>query len=337
VHAGLGIATVALLFATARLWGLGGDTAFVAALLVALDPILLNQSTLIMTETLAALLAVLGLHGLTRLADRPSFKSATVAGAVLGLASLCRPTFLVWSVLVLTVLLWRVVRWRLALRWPVLLLLSMTVVIAPWVVRNAWVLGRPVVATTHGGYTLLLGNNARFYDFLRHRQPGEVWDSRELDAEYSQFLRESAYDEVRADRWAYGRAIATMRGQPRMFAQACVVRQLRLWGLVPHRIDAHESATNRLLRYAVGVWYALVLVLAIVGAVIVRGRLVRHPWLWGVLLCLAFTAAHTVYWSNLRMRAPLMPVVCIFAAVGAVSVWRRLPHAQHAAVLERQV
>ena len=39
-----------------------------------------------------------------------------------------------------------------------------------------------------------------------------------------------------------------------------------------------------------------------------------QTWLWGLLLVLSFTAVHTVYWTNMRMRAPLMPVVALAAA-----------------------
>jgi hypothetical protein len=39
---------------------------------------------------------------------------------------------------------------------------------------------------------------------------------------------------------------------------------------------------------------------------------------WGVLLCVAFTGVHAFYWSNLRMRAPLMPFV---AVVAAATLW----------------
>ena len=43
-------------------------------------------------------------------------------------------------------------------------------------------------------------------------------------------------------------------------------------------------------------------------------KLLQPPWIWGVLLCVAFTAVHTFYWTNLRMRAPLMPFVALVAA-----------------------
>jgi hypothetical protein len=83
-----------------------------------------------------------------------------------------------------------------------------------------------------------------------------------------------------------------------------------------HQLAADESAGRRLARYAVGVWYVAVFGLALAGIPALGCRLLRPPWLWGLLLCLSFTAMHAVYWSNLRMRAPLMPVVCLAAAVG---------------------
>lgn len=38
-------------------------------------------------------------------------------------------------------------------------------------------------------------------------------------------------------------------------------------------------------------------------------------WLTGLAAIVAFTLVHAIYWSNARMRAPLMPVVSLFATV----------------------
>ncbi|MEX0818454.1 MAG: phospholipid carrier-dependent glycosyltransferase, partial [Pirellulaceae bacterium] len=59
LHVLLGVATVVLTFLLARQWRLGRWSA-VAAALVAVDPILLHQSSLVMTETLATFLATAG-------------------------------------------------------------------------------------------------------------------------------------------------------------------------------------------------------------------------------------------------------------------------------------
>src|SRR5205823_12120160 len=72
------------------------DLPFIAGLIVACDPILLNQQTLIMTETLAAFLAILALWCLWRLDAARSWFNAGLAGGAIGVAVLCRPTFLPW-------------------------------------------------------------------------------------------------------------------------------------------------------------------------------------------------------------------------------------------------
>ena len=51
----------------------------------------------------------------------------------------------------------------------------------------------------------------------------------------------------------------------------------------------------------------------------VRPSPFRSPpsaWLWGLLLVGCLMAGHVVYWTDMRMRAPLMPVVAIIAASG---------------------
>jgi len=322
LHLVIGVATVALVYLLSQQWRLGGGSLF-AAVLVACDPILLNQSTLVMTETLATFLAVVAMMSLSRLTDKPTAGPAAVAGGVLALASLCRPTFLPWLALTVVILVFapslRQSRWK-----PVIaLVLGAAAVLSPWVVRNYVVLGRPIIATTHGGYTLLLGNNDDFYEFLRTSNWGNVWDSRELDQQYNHIKGQYDHDESRADRWAYGRALSCIRNDPGMFAYACAVRVGRLWGLMPHQIQHSETTITCLMRCAVGLWYVGVFVLGAIGMWSLGKGFWRYPWVWGVLLCLAFTAMHTVYWSNLRMRAPLMPFVCMAAAVGATWLVRK--------------
>ena len=69
LHVLLGIGTVLLVVQLGQEWGLG-RWRFLAGGLVACDPILLKQSTVLMTETLAAFLAALALLALTAAANR---------------------------------------------------------------------------------------------------------------------------------------------------------------------------------------------------------------------------------------------------------------------------
>ncbi len=109
-----------------------------------------------------------------------------------------------------------------------------------------------------------------------------------------------------------------------MFAWSCVSRVARLWGCVPRRVDARESSARTWLRYGAGVWNLAVLLLVAGGAAGIRRDLLRTPWLWGVLLCLALTVVHLFFWTNLRMRAPLVPFFALLAARGGASAWAGL-------------
>lgn len=344
VHLLLGVGTVLLVYVLGLSWQ-GPRVAVTAAALVAVDPILLNQSSLVMTETLATFLAVVAWLLLSRCRGRDETGAAAsqqptvvdtrvqrvsgevwqmaAAGGGLGLAALCRATFLIWLGLVVLALAWGAFARR---RWSgwLALCLAAAAVLAPWGLRNALVFQRPILTSTHGGYTLWLANNADFYRFLREGGPSPVWDSRELDAWHNRVRIQTGDDELAADRWAREQALRCIRDDPGMFVRSSLVRAGWLWGLVPHRLTADESQLRQLARYAVGLWYAAVFGFALGGAFLLRARLLRAPWIWGLLLCLSFTAVHSVYWSNMRMRAPLMPVICMLAAVSLVALAQRL-------------
>ncbi len=330
----------------ARSWGLR-KYSLLAGALVAIDPVLLWQSTLVMTETLAVYLAVLALWALT--AGGPAVVSTTrivrvcLAGGTAGLAALCRPTFLPWMALCAVILPWFVAGWKERAKTFVVYCAAGAAVLAPWIIRNQIYFGHFIPGTTHGGYTLLLGNNKWFYDYLRNGASGTIWDANQLDHWWTTMAsRATPEDEIRSDRLAYQVARETIRRQPAMFAYSCAVHAGRLWSPLPHRTDTHEGTTTHWARYAIGIGYTAEFVLALVGLVTVfcrsqwRAYEVGIPmegapdlsaiswlstWGWGLLLVAIFTAVHTVFWSNIRMRAPLVPIVAMAAAAGAAQLW----------------
>ena len=322
LHLGLGLATVWLVFRLGRRWGLGDYTAALAAALVACDPILLAQSALVMTETAAALLAVVALLCLTSAGRRPSAGRAAVAGGSLALAVLCRPASLLWLV-VAALALPSCARSRpTRLKVSAAFAAAAMVVLGPWAIRNKLRFDRPIILTTHGGYTLLLANNPSFYDYLHTAPRGSVWDAGEFRQTWA--ARKPA-DELPADRMAYDEARRNITCRPGMFCYACLVRAGRLWQLLPHQTEPDEGTLRRVARYAVGLWYLVELPLAAAGFWGAWRRRRPSAWLWGLLLAGCLTAVHTVYWSNMRMRAPLMPVVALAAAAGLARKGKTLP------------
>ncbi|HEY4312623.1 MAG TPA: hypothetical protein VGN12_24450 [Pirellulales bacterium] len=321
MHVALGLVTVWLTAVVGAQWGLG-RWRFLAAALVACDPILLKQSTVFMTETLATALAALAMAALTTVIKRPTIVRALDAGFVLGLCVLCRPTFLVFAIAALPALCWLLPQGKARRKIMVITVAALAMTLAPWTVRNWIEFGRPIVTTTHGGFTLALANNRAFYDHLR-KAPHEPWDA-ESSGWAGTILQypHAQQEELENNRESYALAWQTMRDEPRMFLRACVYRLSRFWGVLPLALP-QQTPRERMSRYAIAVFYSVELSLALLGAWRLRRDLLASPWLFALLLAVSFTLVHTFYWTDMRMRAPVVPAVALAAAVGAAVLRRR--------------
>ncbi|GAB6187357.1 ArnT family glycosyltransferase [Thermopirellula anaerolimosa] len=226
-----------------------------------------------------------------------------------------------------------------------LTILGSVVVLLPWGARNAALFGSLVFGTTHGGYTLYLANNPDYYAYLQDADRRGVWDAAEFNRRWEAELRAAGVqDEPAADRLAYRLARRTIASQPGTFARACLGRLASFWGVLPSAGEG-ESVLRRWGRYAAGGLYAAELLAAAAGAwVLLRGRnvdrleidsdaLAQGPgghWgrsvalSWIVSAAVVLTLVHLFYWTNLRMRAPIMPLVAVFAAAGGATMRRLL-------------
>jgi hypothetical protein len=350
----LGLGTVALTYHVGRKLGLG-TLSVVAGGLVALDPLLIEYTTFPMTETLFTFLVVLlvavaapandGRTGRTAevraAANRkrsqsisrwPTGLRAAVVGAVFGACTLCRPTIWPVSGLAALWLLWRSHRTggrvRDLLVPAAAATIAAAVVISPWMLRNWKILGSPIMTTTHGGYTLLLGNNEEFFHQVAARPLAAAWRDSQLDRFQRSWFRNLVSDmdrqigpgagEIAQDRWMYHRAEHAIATEPRLFLRACVLRFAEFWNVVP--LPPSRSTVSSVVVWGMCTGYSIELTLFVVG---LGSLLLRWDdrWTFLVLLVLNFTVVHLFYWSNMRMRAPLVPLIALIAA-RAIAYWR---------------
>lgn len=351
VHLLLGVMTACLSFLGARrlltinqpATKLVNISSFFGAMLVVVDPILLQQSTYAMTETLAACLTSFIFWTWTRSrCSEPTAGSSVLRGIALALAFLCRPTFLAWAILLLSgeafILVLRTIRKQqhpsreivLSICIPVVILL---LTVSIWTKRNEQATGHPAWATTHGGYTLLLGNNPLFYEHLETGGAFKPWDATSFTQAYAYRFAEEGSNEVfwlnarppsdspqpppkdltehEDDQWSYRAAIATIKRSPSTFATACFNRLYRLWTPLPFG----TSDRTGLKRVAITAYYLFVYTLAAIG-IITSFRNGQQRFLWPALsLLLALSLIHTLYWSNLRMRAPAIPLIAVCTSI----------------------
>lgn len=313
LHLILGAATVGLTALAARRWGVSPWRAAAAAWIVALDPVLAWQARSVMTETpSAALVAAI----LASLAD-PRRKSDVLSGVLLGLAGLCRPSLLPAGLLTLPALaaladglVWARLRRALVISAVVL------VVLAPWALRNALLFGEPVWATTHGGYTLALANNEVYYRDVLLGPPGRVWTGDDQWRWWDSVNRAtSGMTEPQADRFLRDGVVRLARQRPATFLSACLDRLGRFWSPAPAGAVYGRAVRLATAAWTVPLWIALALGLW-------RRGLWRWPAITAPIQLIGLSLVHSLYWTDLRMRAPILPAIALIAATAA---WRRRP------------
>lgn len=281
-------------------------TCALAGMWTALDPLLVSQAPLIMTETLAAFLITAAVHALVR--DRPN-----AAGFWFGLAGLCRPSLLACFGLTVAArfatpsgLITKRCAGE-AFRITICCALTMT----PWAVRNWLQFGEPVLTTTHGGYTMALANNATYYEEVVFGPPNAIWTGPRQQAWMDSIGTDTiGLTEPQADRKIRAKAAAFIREHPRDFLISSIHRQLRFWAIAP----AAEVYGPK-IRSICAIWTFPVWFLALVALY------TRSTWTWPTIATVAvaagLAAVHLVYWTDIRMRAPIVPTLAILAARGA--------------------
>ena len=309
LHLGLGAGTVWLTAVAAKGSGLSPARSILAALVVACDPVLAWQARSVMTETptaffLAAALAALACRG---------WLGPVLGGFGLGLASLCRPSMLAGAGLsVFAAFLAKPGdRWQRLVRGGVLAL-TIPVVLSPWMIRNAMIFGEPVWTTTHGGYTLALANNPVYYDDVLHGPPGRVWTGHDQWLWWDSVNRATAgMGEPQADRYLRGTVWQVVRDRPGDFGRSMLARLGHFWSVAPA-----ASVYSRSVRWATMIW-TLPLWLAVLLA-LPRRDLWYWPRIAAPLSMIGLTLVHGFFWTDLRMRAPIVPAIALVAASAAL-------------------
>lgn len=302
---------------------------FLAAALVAIDPLLVRYSAQPMTESLCTLLVALWLwvqNSDLSLLSGNRIRRAVVVGIAFGLLVLSRPTF--WPIAALCGLTWLMSRRPNSTSTGIvdksrlgdLLATSIgaLLVVSPWVIRNLIVFGAPILMTTHGGYTLILGNNPVFYREVVQQPWGTSWpdaSQHEWEANLNSQIEHElgpGASELQRDAWQSRQARQFMQSNLLECARAALHRVRSLWNTTPQG-DAAAGVNLSLLSF-VHWFYLSELIVAAFGIVRILRSPDRHHWTSMFVLIIAVQSVHLFYWTNTRMRAPLTPAIALFVA-----------------------
>jgi 4-amino-4-deoxy-L-arabinose transferase-like glycosyltransferase len=280
--------TVLAVWMLARRW-MGGRSALAAGILVALNPLLIYFSGLILSETLYTALLAWGVWLATT-------RQRWVAGVVvLALGAMVRPAGIGLVVVVPMVAGWMGRGWRTGLLRGVIGAGVLLMVFGIWADRNQRVLGQKVWVTTNEGITR--------YDGFNERADGSSnqWFVKEMPR-----LRDM--DELQRDDVLSQMAAAYVAEHPGRVLELAGSKIARTWS--PWPLSEQFGSAKYIL---VGVAYSVPLFgLALLG---LASR--RIKWLVKVMLAtpaLYFTVVHALSVGSLRYRVPAEPELAVIAA-----------------------
>ncbi|MGC1275023.1 MAG: glycosyltransferase family 39 protein [Planctomycetaceae bacterium] len=245
---------------------------------------------LVLTESLASLLAVLLAVALVRLGETNRLRTVAIAGVVAGLGILNRPLAALWMP-VLVLLVWWIASQRRFSNAAIFAVVTL-IVIAPWAVRNSLLLGRFSPFGTHGQQNLAAAYSDEAVERrgLWFRLDGERFFPAAIDDSRPGLDRELARATL-----STRQAVDWVRANPLKVPLLAAMRTWQLWQPRMH-------------------WDALVLGLAALGLVLWPVTTDRRV-LCGLLL--ANTLAVAATWSvGGRFLVPLLPMLHAAAACG---------------------
>lgn len=314
----LGTLTVGgIIFLAGKLFG--AEAGLLAGGVGAIYPGLILMGCLVLSEAPFCLAMVVQLGLWTVAWGRPSTRSAVAwgvaAGMAGGVATLMRPSWLLFTPLAAGLAVAACRPWRRSVLVAIGLLVGLVAVMTPWWVRNARVTGRFVPTTLQVGASLYDGWNS---------QATGASDMRFVEPKTEEFRRREAVlaaesadtFEYRLDRWMKSEAFDWARQYPGEVVRLAGVKFLRLWNLWPNE----PSLASWPVRLVVMGSYVPVLALGLWGA----GRTLRRgcPYWLCWLPAVYLTSLHVVFVSSIRYREPVM-LGWIVLASGVMVRWYR--------------
>lgn len=241
---------------------------------------------------------------------------ALASGAVAGLATLMRPSWLLFVpfTIVVGLLLGRA-EWKRHATLGMVAFAGLLLAMSPWWIRNAAISGHFIPTSLQAGASLYDGLNrdADGSSDMRYGQAEEAFWSMGLTVPGTPQLTPIAY-EYELDRHLRNEAVRWARENPRRAIELAGVKFLRIWNIWPN-----EPAFRSLpLRLAVACTYVPLMLLAAFGAW--RHRHLGWPIVLLILPAVYITGLHVIFVSSIRYRQPALLPLAILAAAGLAAL-----------------
>lgn len=279
-------------------------TALWAAFFAAIYPYFIFLPATLMSETWFSLLLLAGTFFYLKGEFQTHYLNTVLAGILMGLAVLTRPSALV---LVFAVLLWTGLRHgsnlNSILTRTALFALTVAMIIVPWMIRNQVQMGA-FQLSSNAGRNLWLGNNSQ--------STINTGSNIDMSEDFHELVE--SLPEFEADKIYKQRALTFMRSNPQHVLWLSLQKGLSFWRFGPSPTTEGYVDQNSWHRWISFLSYGPIFLLAIAGFLTASKKAQSIMLLW-IFYALAFTAVHAVFISKVRFRLPLDYFLMMMAAV----------------------
>ena len=326
VQFALGVLNVFLAFRFTRRW-FGEAAGWLAAALAGTYWVFIYYEGELLEPVLLITLTWLALLALGQWTADGRARWLFGAGLALGASALARPNALAWLPAVLLWLAWRIGDWKKAARPSALVAAGTLLAVLPVTARNYIVARDFVLISSNGGINLLLGQNPEAVADHASSETGN-WSC----FDYPALLAKASAEAGRplkvseASRWYARKARQQIFGRPGMTARLLALKTLLFWGpreVANNKIEELERAASPVLR-RLPISFSFAFAWALVGAALIwkkrRDTLPMAALL--ALLVAAYFLSFLPFIAAGQYRAPLTPLLMVFAAAGLVGTGR---------------
>jgi 4-amino-4-deoxy-L-arabinose transferase-like glycosyltransferase len=278
----------------------------ISGLIAGFHPSLIGSATFVLTETLYAFLLTVSVLFLVRAVKSSKIRAYCLAGAALGIATLCRPTSMLFPLFLLAGTVFPR-RSRLRIAGAAVFALAMLVVIVPWTVRNFIVFEEFIPVAIGGGGNLWIGSYIPWDGDFNYQ---DLSDKRKI---------EEGHSPLEADKRLWEEGIKNIKSNPAGYLRLCAKKFGRFWFGIPGSKEVLKGKAVILKSL-----YAIHFVLLVLFAAGMKKSFSElNPGITVLLLMIVyFTLTHVILFAIPRYRIPIMPLVIIFASRGILEFMR---------------
>ena len=272
------------------------------------------------SEPLFALLLCLFMLTLLYALDKPGWLLFTLTGILLGLVTLTRPYMQFFFIFIGFLLVWELrTRWRLIVGYFTVSFVSFVLVLTPWTIRNYFVFGAFIPASSYSGWPVFEGNHfldQPDYNRSREHIESSVALMKVLEPDIGStsdparlflYAARHGMSEYEIDQIALKEAVKAIARQPDRYLLVSGLRFMRLWFNIGY--GTPSSAQTYMVLFV----NVVLLILAVGAFLFFRGEWMRRSIPLAILVVFT-TTVYSATQALVRYSVPVMPFIMIFAA-----------------------